>query len=258
MHHFVYKTTCKVNGKIYIGKHSTDDLNDGYLGSGNIISEAIKKYGIDQFEREILFECTSSLEALEKEKEVVTWDLIKTGTTYNLIPGGYGPPFGGTLNKVIVWDENGNRFIVSKEEYRDRDDLKVFWEGRSHSESTRKTISEKRKELFSEGKIQKLEGELNPMFGKTHSEEIKQKFSETLKERWKDPAFQEKALSNLLPGGWNKGIPRTEESNKKTSESMKGKNIGPHSEESKAKMSQIKKERNRQKRMRVLLEEINK
>ena len=37
MYHFVYETTNLINGKKYIGKHSTDDLNDGYLGSGKAI-----------------------------------------------------------------------------------------------------------------------------------------------------------------------------------------------------------------------------
>ena len=42
-HYLVYKTTNLVNGKIYIGKHETNDINDGYLGSGNLIRLAIKK-----------------------------------------------------------------------------------------------------------------------------------------------------------------------------------------------------------------------
>lgn len=43
MFHFLYKTTNTLNGKIYIGAHSTQDLNDGYLGSGKQILDAIKK-----------------------------------------------------------------------------------------------------------------------------------------------------------------------------------------------------------------------
>jgi len=33
MKHFIYKTTHK-NGKYYVGRHSTDNINDGYIGSG--------------------------------------------------------------------------------------------------------------------------------------------------------------------------------------------------------------------------------
>jgi len=34
MKHIIYQITNKVNNKIYIGLHSTKDINDGYMGSG--------------------------------------------------------------------------------------------------------------------------------------------------------------------------------------------------------------------------------
>ena len=41
---FVYKTTNKINNRFYIGVHSTDILNDGYFGSGKLLTQAIEKY----------------------------------------------------------------------------------------------------------------------------------------------------------------------------------------------------------------------
>ena len=49
MNHFtVYQVTNLVNGKVYIGKHQTKDLNDNYMGSGKLIRAAIKKYGLQK------------------------------------------------------------------------------------------------------------------------------------------------------------------------------------------------------------------
>jgi hypothetical protein len=82
--------TNKVNGKIYIGKHQTKDLNDGYMGSGKLISVAIEKYGIENFEKEILFRFDNEADMNAKEKELVTSEFTKEDTNYNLCPGGYG------------------------------------------------------------------------------------------------------------------------------------------------------------------------
>lgn len=46
---FVYFTKSKIDGKKYIGVHATDDLVDGYVGSGTVLKRAIAKHGIDNF-----------------------------------------------------------------------------------------------------------------------------------------------------------------------------------------------------------------
>jgi len=89
-HYLVYKTTCLVNGKIYIGKHETDNLDDGYLGSGKLLRRAIEKYGEQNFKREILFECSTKEEMNAKEAEIVNEDFLKRDDVYNIKLGGDG------------------------------------------------------------------------------------------------------------------------------------------------------------------------
>jgi len=86
----VYRTTNLVNGNIYIGVHKTSDPNDSYLGSGKLISKAVKIYGRENFAKEILFEFDNKSDAYAKEAELVTPDFIKERTNYNIAPGGKG------------------------------------------------------------------------------------------------------------------------------------------------------------------------
>ena len=44
MYHYFYKITNKLNNHYYYGIHSTDNLNDGYMGSGRKLRRAINKY----------------------------------------------------------------------------------------------------------------------------------------------------------------------------------------------------------------------
>lgn len=91
----VYKTTCLVNGKIYIGVHKTRDPNDAYLGSGLMFKAAIKKYGRASFTKEVLFVFATPEEMIAKEKELVDTDFCAREDTYNLHTGGSFTPHQG-------------------------------------------------------------------------------------------------------------------------------------------------------------------
>lgn len=88
-YHYLYKTTNLVNGRYYFGMHSTNDLEDGYLGSGTLLRRAIVKYGERNFKHEILTFCKSREELAEKEHELVEQYLGKQ-ECMNLKPGGKG------------------------------------------------------------------------------------------------------------------------------------------------------------------------
>lgn len=90
-HHYIYKITrLDDSGKYYIGMHSTDDLDDGYLGSGQILWRSIKRHGRDKHIKEIL-EHLPTREALKlREKEMITAELIADKLCMNLVPGGGG------------------------------------------------------------------------------------------------------------------------------------------------------------------------
>lgn len=87
-YHFVYKVTNLINQKYYIGVHSTDNLEDGYMGSGTAIKNAIQKYGIENFKREILEFVQTTEEKWLAEIKHVTLDVVHDEDSYNMAPGG--------------------------------------------------------------------------------------------------------------------------------------------------------------------------
>ena len=105
--YIVYKTTNRINNKIYIGVHRTDvDINDGYIGCGlynncnnkykhYVFHSAVEKYGAENFIRETLFEFEDSEEgkqqAYKKEAELVNRNFLKRKDVYNTVLGGKVP-----------------------------------------------------------------------------------------------------------------------------------------------------------------------
>jgi hypothetical protein len=88
MRYIIYKITNQINEKYYIGRHATKNVNDSYMGSGIGIINAIKKYGKENFTKEIIAE-TDSRDALwELEKEIVNKDVVKDPMSYNNAYGG--------------------------------------------------------------------------------------------------------------------------------------------------------------------------
>ena len=86
MFYTVYKITNKLNGKFYIGKHQTLNVNDGYMGSGKLIKYAISKYGVENFDKEILAVCNNEIDMNNMEKKLV----VLSENSYNLCEGGNG------------------------------------------------------------------------------------------------------------------------------------------------------------------------
>lgn len=208
MHFIVYKTTNTVNGRIYIGKHQTTDLDDGYLGSGTILTRAIRKYGKASFRKEVLFVFDNESDMNEKEAELVNEDFCLRSDTYNLAPGGKGG-----------WGYvNLHGLGVRLNEQRSRDPSVQTKALQSSAESLRKLRSD---DEWSDNVRRKISRSLkkNPSLGfkgKKHSDDTLSKLRKPKNEGQKNSQFGTMWITNgeknakihkdgALPPGWRQG-----------------------------------------------------
>ena len=114
-YNFVYKTTNLVNGKIYIGQHKTNNLEDGYIGSGVSFSRAVAKYGKENFKFEIIESCLPCRHHLNSREIhwIAFYNSTKKEIGYNIGHGGEG--FGcGELNLMFGKTGSQNPFFGKK------------------------------------------------------------------------------------------------------------------------------------------------
>lgn len=197
MFYIIYKTTNLVNGKFYIGKHKTKNLDDGYLGSGKLLRHAIKKYGLDNFHRKILFICKTEKEMNLLEKILVVPD---REINYNLCPGGHGGF--GYINTELTIDKS-----IAGKRGMSKTNIQMI---EKHGPNWRSIIRSKPRGYGG-----------NPGFftGRTHTEEWKQNHSARMKEytgekssqfgtMWITNGIENKKIKkdvDIIPDGWYKG-----------------------------------------------------
>ena len=166
MKRFIYKTTNLINGKFYIGQHSTENLDDGYMGSGTYLKKAFKKYGKENFKCEIIEIVNGSKDDLDNVEEFFIKHYIqKVGkkNMYNATEHASGCPKGHPAwNKGRSLSEEIRKKLseVKKGRHRFEETKKKLSEankGRHHSEESKKKISEVRKGIqFSEETKKKM------------------------------------------------------------------------------------------------------
>lgn len=223
-HYLIYQTTNLVNGKIYIGKHKTTNIEDEYFGSGKLIHEAINKYGLENFVKTILFELQNEEEMNLLEKCVVTPEFCARKDTYNINVGGdggwsyvnseNGPYKKGSIkrhNAMKLANKNKDlqqwtkRFKETFNKKKQSDQFKLFQQHVSEG-------IKRHKQNNSEWMVK----ENNPMYGKKHTIEAKDKMSKHAYEHnsmtgkiWISNFELEESKvwdkNKPLPNGWVKG-----------------------------------------------------
>lgn len=223
--YYIYEIKNTLDNKIYIGCHETEDLEDGYMGSGLMLLAAMKKYGKENFQKTILEFCETKQKMFEKEKELVTEEFVNRLDTYNLNIGGHGGSISGRKHSEETKQRISESMKSKSKEWRDHITKSIT--GKKRTQEFCKNLSNKNKGKKLSEETKKKLSEINK--GKKLSEEQKRKISESLKGRVKSKEEIENIRKALT------GNTLSEETKRKISQKLKGKKL---SEETKEKMRQ--------------------
>ena len=185
---YIYKITNNINGKIYVGQHKSNTLDETYWSSGVLIKQAINKEGINNFSREILEWCDSK-ERLNQQE--IYWifklDSINLDIGYNLTKGGDGTPGVKLSNETKVkmsHAKTGKKHSQESIEKMRETIMKNGGRKGSNNGHYGKRFTQEQKQHFSEI-YKNSQGVKNSsrFKGHSHSEESKRKISESVKKR---------------------------------------------------------------------------
>ena len=196
----IYKTTNLLNGKSYVGQQSTND--EMYLGSGKILKLAIKKYGVENFKKEIIEECLTREELNKRE---IYW-IKKLNPVYNIHEGGYGGynKFAVGANKKKkgkTWEEIYSPEGLETMRSIERSGKNNSFYGKTHTEENKKLNAEQARKMHTGSKrseASKLRSSIALKNSKKHKEamndpKVRKVLSEKAKiittEHWKNPEY---------------------------------------------------------------------
>ncbi len=184
---YVYVTTCLINNKQYIGDRSCncDPSKDPYLGSGTYFKNAIRKYGKENFKKEILgfFD--------DAQEKWINEYITLSPNGYNISPkGGYGIPNSflsketrykigmAHTGKISKYLSEFNTLNKKGKSYEDQM-INIYGEkegirrSKEYKNKIKIATSGSNNPMYNNG--DKITGSKNGMYEKTHSEETKKK-----------------------------------------------------------------------------------
>lgn len=188
MYYIVYKITCHIDGKIYVGVHKTNNIDDSYMESGKHLKNAQCKYGIKNFSKEILAIFDNPDDMFNMESEIVDESFVNDPNTYNLTTGGKGAldyindeiakgnivrpreklVKGGHMTlesgALLRGSQKHHQLLKSDKSYRDKYKQSIK-SGKPNSGFSGKTHSDKTKDKMSKSHAGKREGAKNHRFG---------------------------------------------------------------------------------------------
>ena len=162
--------------------------NPKYFGSGTLLVKSIKKYGKENFIKEILEVCSSTEDLDEREifwiRELnstnrdIGYNICEGGRTYRSMKGENNPRYGVKLSEETK-EKIREKRKLQKMSQKEKDRLSNLWKGdknpgKNKSEETKKKLKEAAKKID-------RKGEKSPMYGKKHSDETKEKWSKKRK-----------------------------------------------------------------------------
>ena len=215
-YYIVYQTTCLVNGKIYVGQHQTDDIHDGYLGSGKNLRKAIIKYGKDSFVREVIAIFDNKTAMNDLEILLVNESFINRPDTYNMVVGGRESNVGIEYWNSIRTDDHPSE-ILRRDKIRDyniKNNITIP-KNPNQSEASKKGAITRNKKV-ADGVL------VNPWVGRSHSKETLSKMKQVHHDnkhqsgnknsqygtRWiYHPELGNRKISknDIIPEGWTAG-----------------------------------------------------